>query len=309
MNFKKNSKTIFLDKSFNQTIEDDVKLNIILSPSLYWVKKVSLSVKFVRDVIKFLPSIFEDQLLDNKEYKYFAYKDGDDFIAFAYNEKEILDLLKEKKISKSNIEHIYFAQSEFSNISVPIKINSNEVLYLKDNIVVLLPSSWVEKSKPLNLENLTLSKHYIELTQFGNILNKKSFYTLVAILLAFIFLNGFEYFTNLQRAKELENKKDKIFVKYNLKPTLFQNKSLLKKYKKLHKKQLKIRDIIAVITNIKLKNNTKLSLLNVKDKKIVSTFSDVKKDDKNYILNYFKSKKLKIKSSYKKSNLTIEVTI
>ena len=229
MKFKKEIKTIFLDHSFNGVIQNDIRLNIILSPSLYWVKKVTLPVKFVRDAIKFLPSIFEDQLLEG-EYKYFAYKYNDEFIAFAYDEKKILKLLKSKGISKANIENIYFAQSEFSNLKNAVKINKDEVLYVKDDIVIILPALWIKNRGNLDLQNLKLSKHSVELTRFGTIINKKSFYQISVILALFALLNGFEYFTTIDKMQDIADKKDTIFLKHNLKPTLFQNRSLLKKY-------------------------------------------------------------------------------
>ncbi|MDQ7066925.1 MAG: hypothetical protein Q9M40_02365 [Sulfurimonas sp.] len=71
------------------------KVSIILSPSLYWVQKLSLRVKYVREVKKLLPSIFED-MLPAGQYSYSAYKRGDDFFIFAYEDKAILKLLQDK---------------------------------------------------------------------------------------------------------------------------------------------------------------------------------------------------------------------
>ena len=99
MKFNTKLKTIFLDPNSDKSVinnydndsilvTDDAskkreKVNVILSPSLYWVKKLSLPVKYVREVKKLLPSIFEDTL-PKGNYNYTAYKSGEDFFGFEH---------------------------------------------------------------------------------------------------------------------------------------------------------------------------------------------------------------------------------
>ena len=83
--FNKQIDTIFLD-TICDNFHTDNKVNIILSPSLYWIKKVSLPVKNVKDVKPLLASIFEDILPDGT-YNYSAYKNDDAYLVFAYEDK------------------------------------------------------------------------------------------------------------------------------------------------------------------------------------------------------------------------------
>jgi hypothetical protein len=89
MKFRRDTTTLFLDPASKEQLIYDTskKVNIILSPSLYWVKKMSLPVTNVREVKKLLPSIFEDSLPVG-HYSYTAYKHGEDFMLFAYEDKK-----------------------------------------------------------------------------------------------------------------------------------------------------------------------------------------------------------------------------
>ena len=90
--FNQKYKTIFLDPSSDISSVEE-KVNVILSPSLYWVKKLSLPLKKASEAHKLLPSIFEETLpLGN--YNYSVYKKGDDFFAFAYDDKAIFRHLR-----------------------------------------------------------------------------------------------------------------------------------------------------------------------------------------------------------------------
>ncbi len=307
MKFKKEYQTILFDPTKRYSFEKDVKVNVILPPSLYWVQKVQLPVKFVRDALKFLPSLFEDQLQEGQEYNYFTYKDGENFIAFAYKQDEILALLAKQGITKGNIEALYFAQSEFSHIKESIILNKEEVLTLKDGIVILLPKEWVSNVKALDTTTLKLSKHQIELTQFGD-LDKRKFFTLSFILVLFIALFGFEYFATTLESEKLAQKRVEVFEKYNLKATTFQNRALLKKYEKIEKKQRKIRKVVALISGVKLKEGDFLNLIFLKERKIIASFSG-KTQQKEYIVKKLKAKGLKLHSSTKKEQLFVEVAL
>ena len=134
--FNQKHKTFFLDLS-SPAVEVDEKVNIILSPSMYWVKKLSLPLSKSSEAKKLLESIFEDTLpLGN--YNYSVYKEGKFFFAFAYDDKFIIDTLEEKGISVANVASVHFAQSELGFIEGAVKINETQSIFLKDGILILL---------------------------------------------------------------------------------------------------------------------------------------------------------------------------
>jgi len=307
MKFNKKLPTLFLDPHLEyETIEG--KVNIILSPSLYWVKRMLLPVKYAREAKKLLPSIFEDNLPEGK-YNYYAYKQEDEYIVFAYSDKLIIDTLAMKGISISSVANIYFAQSEIKGIESALTINENQSIYIKDGILVLVPCCWIEESGDLDLASIQLSKHSIALEKFGHIVERKSLYKIAAILMMMIFVVAIEYFITAQKTATVLANKDDVFAVYNLKSTTFQNKALLKKYTTVHKKQEKIRDTFSKILSIKLQNNIKISLINLKNKKIIVNFTGIKNGNENQLIKSLQAKKLVFSKSFNKDIMKIEVNL
>lgn len=257
MKFNEQNRIVFLDPHSSIEISSDEKIDIILSPSLYWVQKVKLPVKYIREVKKLLPSLFEDILPDG-HYSYSAYKDDEDknsFFIFAYEDKKIIDLASSFGISSSNIASVRFAQSELSDLQGGVKINESQSIYVKDGIVTLVPCCWIEEKGNIDLESLKLKKHTITLEQFGHIVDNSSLYKIAAVLIMFSLLFFSEYFITKQKIASLEEQKKELYKKYDLKPTMFQNKAILKKYKSIHEHQTKLREELSK----KLKqNNIKL---------------------------------------------------
>ena len=307
MKFNKKIKTIFLDSHSKLKVMDE-KVNIVLSPSLYWVKKLSLPVKYIRDAKKLLPSIFEDTISDGN-YSYYVYKKDDYFYAFAYEDKVILDVIKEKGIAPHNIANVYFAQSELQNIESALKIDETQSIVLQDDIVILLPCCWVQESAELDVTHLQHTKHSIVLAQYNHIVDKNSLYKVGAILVASIFLIFGEFFITSQKVEQTTTTQEELFEKYKLKPTMFQNKSLLKKYTKLHKKQMQLRYYTSQILALKLKGNDKLNSMILKDKKFIVSFSGVKRDEKSYIEKKLKTKKIKYKPFFKDNVFYVEMAL
>ncbi len=307
MKFKDDLKTIFLDE-YSEVFNLDEKVNLILSPSLYWVKKLDLPVKYLYEVKSLIPSLFEDILPDGN-YSYTAYKSNEKYFIFAYEDKIILDLLHEKGISLSQVNNIHLSQSEFQYIETALKINDTQSVCIKDELLILVPCSWIKETRYLNLDNEKLSKHTIALAQFNHILDKKSLYTLGIIFSIMILLVSIEWFISSKKINEVDQIKEEIFSKYKLKPTVLQNKVLLKKYTKIHTRQMKIREYISSILAIKLKSGYPLSLLSIKNRLLSINFNIKNQADKNTIINFFKSKEMEFKSSYKENKLFVEIKL
>jgi len=305
--FNKQIKTLFLDPASPPfKLEEDV--NVILSPSLYWVKKVLLPLKYVREVKPLLPSLFDDTLPDGT-YSYSAYKSGDAFYIFAYEDKVIIDTLNSKGIVPTQVKNVYFAQSELFVAKGALKVNESQSIYVKDDIVILLPCCLIEESGDLNVDSVSLSKHAISLKQFGHIVNEKSLYTFATIFSLLIILVALEYFITLDKVSSTSELRDKLFVQYGLKSTMIQNRSMLGEYKALHKTQTTLREAISYILSLKLLKEQKLIQLTMKGKKLIAVFSGVTKGDEVAIEKVLKSKKLQFISNFKDDIWHMEIAL
>ena len=294
MNFNKKIKTVLLDPN-SKRFPLDEKVNIILSPSLYWVKKLSLPLKHAREVRKLLASLFEDTL-PVSDYSYYVYKQDEDFFAFAYEDKVILELLSKQGISSSNVKNVYFAQSELFFIEGAMKINDTQSIYMKNDILILLPCCWIDEKGTLDLAQITFSKNSISLTQYGHIIDTKSIYKISAALVALIGIVFAEYFITAQKVEEITAKKDNIFIKNRLKSTMFENRSILKKYRAIYTKQMKLREVSSILISSKLKSSESFKQVSYKNSTYSVDFEFLSTATKESLISKFKAKKIKTTS-------------
>ena len=308
--FKRSANAVFLDPDGSEIIvcEKGKKLDIILSPKLYWIKKMAIPVSGVREVKKLLSSIFEDSLPPG-HYSYYAYKSGDEFILFAYEDKKILDLLLSKGISGADIASVRFAQTEFVSLVGAARINDKESIYLKDSLLIIAPSAWLEESHALELREIKLSKHSIKLQQFGHLVDNKSLYKLGGILVVFALVLIVEIFVISAKHDAIEHNREELFSKYKLQATMIQNRSTHKRYSKIYKTQTKLRETIAVFLTMPLKEKQKITLLEYKNKKIFVRIKGVKKGNETTLLSKLNAKKLKYKTSFNDDTIKVEVSL
>ena len=305
--FKRQFDTIFVDVN-SADFELDNSVNIILSPSLYWIKKVTLPVKSLREVKPLLESLFED-ILPEGRYSYTAYKEGDEYFIFAYEDRYILDLLAQKGIPFSKINKVYFAQSELSSLEGAKKLTQDEIILVQDGIVIVLPAKFSESEEKLDLSELHHSKHTVQLKQFGHIVNEKSLYTIVALFFVMLVLVSSEYFITLNKVHNLQTQQEVLFSKYALKPTMIQNRSLLKKYEGIYKSQIKLRELIASVLAMHLQDGHRLKLVAYKNKKFRLQYVGLKKGQERYIESFFKKKHLLYSAQYRKDIWYVEFKI
>lgn len=309
--FKRDRVTLFLDPNVKQEpfiFEKKEKVDIILSPSLYWVKKLKLPLNSAREVKKLLPSIFEDSIPEAR-YSYAAYKSEDEYFVFAYEDKKIFDLLAQKEISYANVASVHFAQSEFVAFESAIRINEKQCMYIKDELLVLAPSEWIQDKETLDMRNLNLSNHTIKLEQFGHIVNKSTLYKIgvILVLLALIFI--VEIFIASAKKAQIIESKEKIFAKHNLQPTMFQNRATLEKYTKINAQQQKIREYISYFLGMKLGATEKIALIEYKNALLQVTISDVSKESSKSITKSLDDKKAQYKLTMSGTNMKLEMKI
>ncbi|WP_345992175.1 hypothetical protein [Sulfurimonas sp. HSL-1716] len=263
-----------------EPLQVNVKANIILPPSFYWFKKLSLPVKSVHKIKKLLPSLFES-FIPPGEYSYSVYKEGEFFYAFAYDDKAIIDQLAKKGLLLTQIEGVYFAQSEFSNSDQDIILDDAKVLHVKDGTVITIPREWVKDAKEIDLTNFILSKHKINLKEYGHIIKTDKLYKFAVVLLIFTFITFGKYFFVHHEVQEIQEKYSRLFTQYSLLPTMMQNRSVLKHYESVYKRQIKLRQIFAQLISLKLPNGVKLSAIKAQDKTVSAEFTaeDVKSID------------------------------
>ena len=274
--FKSKAKALFVDvDSPPCTLEEP--LNIILSPSMYWVKRVKLPVKYLREVKSLMPSLFEENLPAGK-YSYSTYKDGDSFLIFAYNDKEVLDLIAKKGVASANIDNIYLAQSEFDTIEEAVKIDEKSILSLQNGVVVKLPAALSKEAEPLDLSGHTFSKHSIHLTRLNQIADKKSQIVFASIVGSLIALFAAEWMITSAKVSAIIEKESEVFAKHKLPATSFQNEAIHSKLNTIFERQTRMRDIINAALTVELASEEQMQHILLDKNKIIIEIKTTSKE-------------------------------
>ena len=228
---------------------------------------------------------------------------------FDYEDNKIINAIKDAGIELSSINNIFFAQSEFESLEGAVSVNETQSMYLKDSLLVLVPTAWLKESVPMRLEGITNSKHTITLQQFGHIADNSSLYKIGAILGAFAIILMFEIFITSSKRDNVLEAKEALFSKYKLQSTMFQNKASYKKYLKIHKIQTNLRLTLVYFLNMKYKEGQKITLISLKENKLSITISTTPKGSERSILSQLNSKKLKYTQSYSGKNMKVEIKL
>lgn len=298
----KESQKIFLT---TKTSEEQFakKIDIILSPEFYWVRKFEIPVKTETQARHVLPTLFEDVINDTTVLTYQVIKlEENQFLCFAYNNKKIYEVLKKSNIPISNITSIYFAQNECVKFNT-FEVDSLKFMYTSDGILIKVPSQLLTDTMDLKkvIHNINLSSHKLQIKLYNDVVSSKYYYYLFIIFVVLIVVNAFKYFNYSNELTKLENQMIKTKELNKLPSSMIQTNSILNRYEKTIVKENKKRDALAYIMS-----NSRFSLKNIDINNDVMSLEYLAVD-KNKV-DKFISKKYKILSS-KMNSFTLKVRI
>jgi len=232
-------KIVFYTKDFDKEIKE--KVDVILSPEFYWINKIDLDIKSLKEAKKIAKNMFD---LDKDKYIFEAIKLDNKFFAIAI--KKDLDL----KINKKYINSIRLAQVELYKYDA-LK-GKNKTLKKVEDILFCFPETNENlKSIEEALKEIKLSKYKINFDYLN--LNKTTifylFFSLIVINL-FFFAQGFFYKKELNK---LQEKKEYLSKRYNLPLTTYQLDSIYSSLKNQDEKIKKIKKVLELFSKTRLK--------------------------------------------------------
>ncbi len=267
MGFRKTALPLFVDLHTSIDVDKEKYFDLILAPSFYWIKHVSIPVKSLSEVKRFLPSLFEDTLPAGK-YSYYAYQDGDAYLIFAYNDKEILDVLAEKGIDPEQINRVYFSQSEFQGISQAVAIDESFVLDIQDRVVVKIPKEFVDSAIPLDLQTHAFSDHAITLARYAHIATTKSLAKFALFMGALISIFVLDWIVTKEKIAEFDDAPLRLYAEHKLPATRVQNEVIFETFQKRYMQQISMRQNTGKILDLKLGKNEYVSFFEVQEKRL-----------------------------------------
>ena len=258
--FTSNAVIGLIDKSTGKIKVED-KINIILTPSFYWIKRAYLEVRFSSAALKYAPSIFEGMLPEG-HYSYYAVKTKKEYIFFAYDPDEIISSLKAKGIEAAQIAGIYFAQNEMHSIKAPVQCNKEDAIVVHNDTVLQVPKYLVDESSlKRSLDEIKeLSKHKITLHKSSITHSIKELAPLLSVLGMLIVLYTTQLFFTYSKQQELTSQAS-VFQEYKLPLTFVQNSSIEKKLRSNFKAQTSFRKLIFSILKLPLSQRQRIQSL------------------------------------------------
>lgn len=271
MIFDSPAQTVFID-THTPALTGEGSFNIILSPSFYWVKRMALPVKYLREVKKLLPSIFEE-ILPEGTYSYSAYREEDEYLLFAYSDKLILDALADKGIRPAQIKKVYFAQSEFGGMETPIDLGDGFALSCQNGVVVKLPAVLIEGAQPYDTTGHKLSRQGVELARYAHIADSRSQLLAALSMVLLIALFAFEWAFTASRASAVDAQRAEVFEQHGLQQTRLQNSAVLERLEREYERQRKVRVLTAALLGMKLQQEESLQRYKLEASKMTVEFA------------------------------------
>jgi hypothetical protein len=304
LEYKKTHQILYLDSSIDNISTIDIKrVSIILSPSMYWIQKLLLPLKYKYQIKKAMPSLFEDIITNQDSISYYSYKDENRDYIIAYDKDKILTYIKALNIKLSSIKGIYFAQSELCN-TAPLVDTTDNILLKQDDIVIELPKSVVDTkdTKAIQEIDIALSKNKINLKNLTADKNRYSIDKISVILMLLIAIFGYEYNILNQQLTDLTIKKKEIRKKYKIKD--------IKIYHKLHKEyklQKSYREAIAIALSTRLNKDEYIKYISLTKESINLIYILNSRYSIQSIVNRFKRANYKVTIIHKRKDLIIKV--
>lgn len=307
--FFNNFKDLFASKNDVILVDDDVqntdKIDIVLSPRFYWVKKQTLPLKYEYQAKSYAKSVFEG-CIPSGNYTYLAKKHNDEFLLFAYDDAFIVSELEKMGINFSKVQNVYFSQIEFLNIDEAIKINDNFSLAKHDDIIIKMPNQMLKSSILFQevLRRYELPKYSINLNKFNKIIDSKKTIFISILLVFLIFLYGIEFFLLQNEYKNLEQKQESLQVKYKLPRTSLQTNAIIDRLNKQKNEQTNLREKLSYLLKLPLAKNDFASEISISLNKITCIISLKNQDQKDKYTAYLQ-KHFKILQKSEKKNMII----
>jgi hypothetical protein len=252
-----------------------------------------------KDVLKILPSLFEE-FIDITNLKFYTIKlSSGKFLAFAYNEDEIVKSILNANLTLDKIDKVYFSQIELKHKLEDENQTCARVdgvcLGLLDEKIIQVPSCLsATTANTIDINSIALSKNYFYINTNTKYIDNTNANKLSIIFILFTLLLLIKIFINNQIINEYNDKVVSLKKESNLPSSMIQTRSIVKAYKKTYKLQKNIRDTFAYIFNAKKSIGAIVESVEFKNnvykcKFKNATISKIKK----YITNKYKINKIR----------------
>ena len=307
MNLTGSSKELLLVHASMKSVSLSQSVNVMLTPQFYTLKKEALPVKYLYQAKRVAHSLFDGLLEEGRNYNYFVFKEGKEWVFIAYDLAKITDFLVSKGINPQQVSKLFFAQQILSSFSKPLSLGEREALVVINDIVVVVPKIALEDEiVTFTFNNKFTPKMGVGLHDaYGSLLSLKHSIALVLFFILFagmFIVEGWRY-ANASKdgAKELEI----LFEQYPSLQSQYARKSIAEKYKNIDSIERRKRETIKSLSGMIFKGVT-LTSLKLNEKGFNAEFACESAKVSKELKALAKQKRFNIVEVSKSNNLKIE---
>jgi hypothetical protein len=252
LSFLGSTKDLLLVHSSMDTIKARGKVNVMVTPQFYTLKKEELPFKYAFQAKKIAPSLFDGLVENIFESKYHVWQEGNKWVYVAYNPEEIADFLASKGLPRSKVAALYFVDQAINSFVNPLPLGSDNALVKLNDTMVVVPRNALDENMP----QLKFSKRFTPRKGAASLASKSSENTFIdqkqALIIAGILaLIGTEYFIEgKQKTGALGNVDDELLALYSNYPSLqssYTREGITQRLQKLDREERKKRDSLQKI--------------------------------------------------------------
>jgi hypothetical protein len=260
-------------------ISPQERVDVMLTPEFYTLKRESLPVKYAYQAKKIAPSLFDGMLDEGEVYAYFVSrgKEGWEFIAYA--PQKIRDFLLSKGITPEKTGKIFFAQQAVETLKNPVALGEEKALVSLDEVATVVPRAALAEGETLaTAASLVRPKKGISLGgSEESLLTLKQSLSLAAVLLLFAgmwFYEGLGYGGDTQKE---QSRIEELLAAYPALGSSYARQSVAEKYQKLDQTERRKREVIKALSKMIFKGVT-LTSLEMNDKGFKAEFATTGKE-------------------------------
>jgi len=234
-----------------QPIPQGMRVDIMLPPQYYTMRKEPIEVRYIYQAKRLAASILESYLEEGVAYEYFVYREEQDWVFIAYSPAEIHQALKREGIDNDQVSKLYFAEQSKEQLALPILLNEREALVTLDESVTVVPRQLLASTQRYQRFDDSFAPQ--RGLSFGvgadSLFSRKDAFIIATLLALFAFVVFFEALRYRSVAQSMESEIAALFVEYPTLQSGYARKNIIKKYRKIDKKERKKRELLKNISH------------------------------------------------------------
>ncbi len=256
MNFTGNTKKLILVYEGMPTQNIDERVDVMITPQFYTLRREPLPVKYNYQAKKIAPSLFDGLLEGEGSYAYYVEKSEEDWEFIAYDLERIKTFLREAGLPPEKVSKLFFVQQIADQIDRPIALGGRQALVNLDGIATVVPRVALEETEQLaGADILSTPKRGVTIgvSTEGSLLTMRQAIIVSVLLLSFAAVWIVEGVLYGGGDQQNQAEISRLLKAYPALQSKYARKSVGQKYQRLDRVERKKRDVTKRFSKILFK--------------------------------------------------------